>query len=322
MSLRFDDRVVIVTGAGGSPSLGSSYAGLLARLGGRVVVNDLGVGPDGSGSTPADAERVASQLRASGLEAVSDTHSVSTEEGALGIVQTALDRWGRVDALINNAGVLRFGLLEELAAEDIQKMVDVHFYGTIWMSRAVWPHMREAGYGRIVNTTSPGMLGSGNGSIYGAVKAGIYGLTRTMAIEGESHGIRVNSLAPLAATIAWSVVQAPDKEAVGDDLADAMHPDKIAPVAALLAHQECLFSGKHINAEPGHVAETYYRQTTGFTSPDLTLDSLREHLDKVVDRSDSFEVGDPTENPIWVGGRAPGGPSGPPGPGPRVGAAS
>ena len=121
--------------------------------------------------------------------------------------------------------------------------------------------MRDAGYGRIVNTTSPGMLGSGYGSVYSAVKAGSYGLTRSLAIEGDPFGIRANALAPLAATIAWDVVQAPGKEAMDGPVAQDMSPDLIAPTAALLAHRVCPFSGKNITADPGRVSETYYRQT-------------------------------------------------------------
>lgn len=306
MSLGFDGQVAIVTGAGGTPGLGHSYARLLARLGARVVVNDLGVGPDGRGTAAADAERVAKEIRAAGGDAVADTGSVSTEEGAHAIVRTALDRWGRVDVLVNNAGVLRFGLLGDLSPVDIRAMVDVHLFGAIWMCRAVWPHMRESGYGRIVNTTSPGMLGSGYGSIYGAVKSGIYGLTRSLAIEGAPHGIRVNALAPLAATVAWQVVETPggSEQPIGG-AADALHPDTIAPVAAFLAHAECPFSGKNIVAEPGHVSEIHYSQTEGYHAAGVTLDDLYANWRSAVSRRGSEAVPDPDKTNLWVGGTPP-----------------
>ncbi|CBG68550.1 putative PROBABLE SHORT-CHAIN TYPE DEHYDROGENASE/REDUCTASE [Streptomyces scabiei 87.22] len=184
-------------------------------------------------------------------------------------------------------------------------MVDVHLLGTIWMCRAVWPHMRDAGYGRIVNTTSPGMLGSGYGSVYGAVKAGSYGLTRSLAIEGDPFGIRANALAPLAATIAWDVVQAPGKEAMDGPVAQDMSPDLIAPTAALLAHRVCPFSGKNITADPGRVSETYYRQTAGYAKVAPTIEELNDSLRQVVDRSDAHDIGDPAEAATWVGGPPP-----------------
>ena len=311
MGLRFDGRVAIITGAGGTPSLGRSYARLLARLGGRVLVNDLGVGPDGQGTAPADAERVAAEIRAEGGEAIADTGSVSTEEAARAIVRSALDRWGRVDILINNAGVLSFGLFDELSPADIRRMVEVHLLGTIWMCRAVWPHMREADYGRIVNTTSPGMLGSAYGSVYGAVKAGVYGLTRTLAIEGTRDGIRANALAPFAATVAWDVVGTPGKQELDSGFIAAMHPDNIAPIAAFLAHSACPFSGKNITAEPGHVSETYYRQTTGYSAPEITLDGLNANWRRVVNRHESHDIDDPGEAGFRVGDPAPARAAGP-----------
>lgn len=315
--IRFDGQVVIVTGAGGNPSLGRSYAQLLARLGARVVVNDLGVGPDGMGTISAHAERVVDEIRAEGGEAIADAHSVSTEEGAQAIVRTALDEWGRVDALINNAGVARFVAFDELSSADIRTMVDVHLMGTIWMCRAVWPHMGKAGYGRIVNTVSGAMFGAGYGSIYGAAKAGIYGLTRTLAIEGERNGIRVNALQPGATTVSWHV------QGFGDpppEMAAKRTPEGVAPSAAFLAHEACSFSGKTITSEEGRLFETYYSQTTGYENPQMTIDDVSADWDRVVDRLGSHELGDPTESGFWLGippGLPPGAPPGaPPGPPP------
>ena len=173
-----------MTGAGGQPpSLGRSrHANLLAGRGAKVVVNDLGVGPDGRGILRSNAEQVVDEIRAAGGEAVADAHSVADEAGAREIVQTALDTWGRLDILVNNAGIAHIAHFDEISSADIRKVIDVHLMGTLWMCRAAWPFMRDAGYGRIVNTTSGGVFGQE--SIYGTAKAGIFGLTRGLAIEG------------------------------------------------------------------------------------------------------------------------------------------
>lgn len=201
--LRFDGRVAIVTGAGGQePSLGRSHAKLLAQRGAKVVVNDLGVGPDGRNILRANAEQVADEICTAGGEAVADLHSVADEDGARRVVQTALDVWGRVDILVNNAGVCFMAHFDEISDADIRNVIDVHLMGTVWMCRAAWPHMRDAGYGRIVNTTSGAMFGLENLSIYGAAKGGIFGLTRGLAVEGAPLGIKVNALGPAANTTA------------------------------------------------------------------------------------------------------------------------
>jgi NAD(P)-dependent dehydrogenase (short-subunit alcohol dehydrogenase family) len=183
--LRFDGEVAIVTGAGSNPSLGRSYALALAARGAKVVVNDLGVGPDGTGRLAAKAESVAKEIVDAGGEAIADTHSVAEEDSARAIVQTALDAWGRVDILVNNAGVAILAEFGEISSTDLRRVLDVHLYGNVWMCRAVWPQMREAGYGRIINITSGALGGIRYTTIYGAAKGGILSLTRGLAVEGE-----------------------------------------------------------------------------------------------------------------------------------------
>lgn len=303
-TLRFDDRVVVVTGAGGNPGLGRSYAQLLARRGARVVVNDLGVGPDGRGTYAASAETIAAEIRAEGGEAIADTHSVATEDGAKGVVGTALDAWGRVDVLINNAGVFRVGEFDRLPSDAISALVDVHLMGTIWMCRAVWPHMREAGYGRIVNTTSGAMTGAGYSSVYGAAKAGVWSLTRTLALEGHRHGIVVNALAPGATT--GSVRVAPGTPAPPETGHPAPPeigtPEMVAPAAAYLAHESCPCSGAGIHSESGRVWESYFAQTEGWGDPGMTVEDLAAHWHRVVDRKQSRDYGDPVRDGFWPGG--------------------
>ena len=236
--LRFDGRVAIVTGAGGrDPSLGRSHASLLAERGAKVVINDLGVGPDGRGIMRANAEQVAEQIRADGGEAVADLHSVADEDGARSVVATALDTWGRVDILINNAGICFMAHFDEISDGDIRNIIDVHLMGTIWMCRAAWPHMREAEYGRIVNTTSGAMFGIENLSIYGAAKSGIFGLTRGLAVEGTDLGIKVNALGPAANTTAIRHFNEPSPFT---DLMEGHFPvGLVSPAVAYLAHESC-----------------------------------------------------------------------------------
>src|ERR1700722_8080028 len=204
--LRFDGRVAIVTGAGGRPSLGRAYAHLLAARGAKVVVNDLGVGPDGHGREPAHAEIVAKEIVDAGGEAIADLNSVAEEDSARAVVQTALDAWGHVDIVVNNAGVVVLAEFAEISAKDIRNIINVHLFGNIWMCRAVWHHMREREYGRIVNITSGALLGTRYVVPYGAAKGGILSLTRGLAVEGADRNIKVNTLGPAAATAALSLL--------------------------------------------------------------------------------------------------------------------
>jgi NAD(P)-dependent dehydrogenase (short-subunit alcohol dehydrogenase family) len=290
--LRFDGRVAIVTGAGGNPSLGRSYAHLLASRGARVVVNDLGVGPDGRGILRADAARVVEEIRAAGGEAVSDESSVAEEDSARAIVQAALDRWGRVDIVINNAGVVIMGGFDEISAADIDRMVAVHMLGTIWMCRAAWPHMVEQGYGRIVNTSSSSLFGARATAIYGAQKGGIFSLTRGIAAAGAEHGIKVNSVAPGAGTVAVSYSNE-DSDWVRQTMA-RQTPELAAPAVAFLAHEECPVSGRCLSSSGGHVAEVFVDETAGYTNAELTVEDVRDNFEQVLaGGTGAARIGDP-----------------------------
>ena len=172
--LRFDGRVAVVTGAGGNPGLGRSYAMLLAARGAKVVVNDLAVGPDGRGAIGTGPEQVVAEIRASGGEAVANTDSVADRDGANRIGQTALDTWGRLDIVINNAGIALFALFDEISDHDIDRVVRVHLMGHIWTCRAAWPHMKSNQYGRLVNiSSSVAVKGMTHQSVYSAAKLGV-----------------------------------------------------------------------------------------------------------------------------------------------------
>lgn len=290
--LRFDGQVAIVTGAGGNPGLGRSYAKLLAARGAKVVVNDLGVGPDGRSAVPAKAAAVVEEIRQAGGEAIADANSVATQQGAQAIVDTALNAFGRVDILINNAGVVEFALFDELSPNDIERLISTHLFGAIWMCRAVWPHMKAARYGRIINTVSGSMLGARYASIYGAAKSGVMGLTRNLAIEGAEFGIKVNAIWPNAATTAWQIMSAEEAQPT----AEVMHqfsPDLGAPAVAFLAHANCAASGKCIVSEGKNVAELWYGRAAGADIQDLSLEQVESNWEQVVDRKHYQEVADP-----------------------------
>lgn len=199
MTYRFDDKVAIVTGAGGG--LGRCHALELARRGCKVVVNDLGGAVDGTGGSSEAAAQVVAEIEAGGGEAVANGGSVSDRAGAQSMVDAAVQRWGRVDVLINNAGVLRDKSFHKMELDDFQFVLDVHLMGSVNVTRAVWPLMREQNYGRIVVTSSPsGLYGNFGQANYGSAKLGLVGLMNTLKIEGARYNIRTNCIAPVAAT--------------------------------------------------------------------------------------------------------------------------
>lgn len=199
MAIRFDGRVAIVTGAGGG--LGRQHALALAARGAKVVVNDLGGARDGTGGSQTPAEQVVAEIRAAGGEALASAASVTDYAAVEAMVAEAMDAWGRVDILVNNAGVLRDKTFAKMDLEDFRFVLEVHLMGAVNCTRAVWDGMRERNFGRIVMTTSSsGLYGNFGQSNYGAAKMALVGLMQTLSLEGAKHDIRVNCLAPTAAT--------------------------------------------------------------------------------------------------------------------------
>ncbi len=198
MSIRFDDQVALVTGAGGG--LGRCHALELAARGAKVIVNDLGGSVDGSGSGSA-AQDVVAEIEAAGGVALADTTNITDEAGVNAMVQTVMDKWGRIDVLINNAGILRDKTFSKMETDNFNMVMDVHLMGTYNCTRAVWPIMREQNYGRILVTTSAsGIYGNFGQSNYGAAKSSIVGLMNTLKLEGMKNDVKINALAPVAAT--------------------------------------------------------------------------------------------------------------------------
>ncbi len=230
MALDFKDRVAIVTGAGGG--LGRQHALALAARGARVLVNDLGGAVNGevaAGTAVGAAQAVVDEIRSRGGEAIASTASVTDFAAVQAMVQQALDAWGRIDILVNNAGILRDKSFGKMELADFRLVLDVHLMGAVHCSKAVWPHMIERKYGRIVMTTSSsGLYGNFGQANYGAAKMALVGLMQTLAIEGEKHGIQVNCLAPTAVTRMTQDLFPPD-------MLEAFGPQAVVPAMLVLA---------------------------------------------------------------------------------------
>ena len=277
MNVDFKGRVAIVTGAGGG--LGRQHALALAARGARVVVNDLGGAGDGSGGSLSAAEQVVAEIRAAGGEAIANNASVTDWDAVQAMVQQAVDTWGRVDILVNNAGILRDKSFSKMELADFRLVMDVHLMGAVHCTKAVWPHMIEQKYGRIVMTTSSsGLYGNFGQSNYGAAKMALVGLMQTLSLEGAKHDIRVNCLAPTAATrmteglMPAAVLQALKPEAVVPAMLVLVAQD--APTRTIL----CAGAG---SVEAAHITMT---QGAWIGFEDQAAERLGEQLGQVTDR--------------------------------------
>ncbi len=255
MSIRFDKRVAIVTGGGNG--LGKEYCLALAKLGARVVVNDLGGALDGSGASSAAAEAVVTEIRDTGGDAIADDSDVTNREQVDAMVKRAMEKWGRVDILINNAGILRDKTFAKGTIEDFKKVVDVHLFGAVNCTKAVWNIMREQNYGRIMMTSSSsGIFGNFGQSNYGAAKTAMIGFMNVLYHEGKKYDIRVNTLAPAAATrMTEGLSDEEDVEGIGA-------PALIAPGVLYLVSENAP-TKTILGAELGCFSEIHIYQTKG-----------------------------------------------------------
>ncbi|MEK9952357.1 MAG: SDR family NAD(P)-dependent oxidoreductase [Curvibacter sp.] len=280
----FKGRVAIVTGAGGG--LGRQHALALARRGARVVVNDLGGARDGSGGSASAAQQVVDEIRAAGGEALASAASVTDFEAVQAMVQQALDAWGRVDILVNNAGILRDKTFAKMELADFRLVLDVHLMGAVHCCKAVWPHMMAQKYGRIVMTTSSsGLYGNFGQSNYGAAKLALVGLMQTLALEGAKHDIRVNSLAPTAATRMTEDLMPPE-------VLRALQPEAVVPAMLVLA-SEGAPTRTTLCAGAGSVEAAHITMTQGaWIGLDERADvRLAQHLAEVLDRTNELVPG-------------------------------
>jgi NAD(P)-dependent dehydrogenase (short-subunit alcohol dehydrogenase family) len=255
--IEYDGRVAIVTGAGGG--LGRSHALLLASRGAKVVVNDLGGSRDGTGAGSEMADAVVEEIVGAGGEAVANYDSVATWDGGEAIVTAALETFGRVDVVINNAGILRDTSFAKLEQDQLDLVLKVHLYGGFHVARAAWNHLKEQGYGRIISTTSgSGLYGNFGQSNYSAAKLGLVGLTRTLAIEGAKYGITAHAIAPVAASRMTEDVMPPQ-------LLERLEPEFVSPLVAYLASEACTDTGQIYSVGGGYVARVAILEGEGAT---------------------------------------------------------
>jgi NAD(P)-dependent dehydrogenase (short-subunit alcohol dehydrogenase family) len=283
-SLRFDGRTAIITGGG--RGMGRSHALTLASRGANVVVNDLGTSVQGLGTDPSPANDVVVEIRAAGGAAVANTDDVSTAEGAEAMVNAAIDNFGGLDIVVHNAGIATHkGDFIDVDFEDFMKHVSIHLVGGFNVSHAAWPHLLEHGYGRVVMITSSAALGRRGAVSYGSAKAGMIGLTKSLAQEGREDNIRVNAIAPAAETRMTresgvrNVTRLPNGEEV------PLAPENTSAVVAVLCHDSCPSNGEVFGVGAAHVGRLFIGDTLGYTADGLVLapEDVMDHWGQVLD---------------------------------------
>lgn len=294
--ISFDGRVALVTGAGNG--LGRAHALELARRGASVVVNDLGGEVDGTGGSTRAAEQVVAEIEAAGGRAAPSFDSVATPEGGDRIVAAALEAFGRLDAVVNNAGILRNERFDEMTREQLMGVLDTHLLGAFHVSQPAFRVMREQGYGRFVFTTSgSGLFGCRHQANYVASKAGIAGLSSAVALEGAEHGILSNAIAPVAVTRIVAGMRPEDITA--DDFASMSRgdpdltlpdgPEFVSPMVAYLASEACTVTQHIFSAAAGRFARVFVAATRGWYGPvdaPARAEDIRDHLDRINDRTE------------------------------------
>ncbi|MCV7150778.1 SDR family NAD(P)-dependent oxidoreductase [Mycolicibacterium pyrenivorans] len=275
--LRYDGRVAVVTGAG--RGLGRAYALLLASQGAKIVVNDPGSALDGDGADSGPAHDVVREIADAGGEAVASTDSVATPAGGQAIIDTALERFGGLDILVHNAGIVRRASLAQMTYDDFDAVLDVHLRGAFHVVRPAFPRMCEAGYGRIVLTSSiGGLYGNHEVANYAVAKAGVIGLSNVAAMEGAAHNVASNVIVPAAVTRM--------AEGIDTSAYPPMGPELVAPVVGYLAHETCSVTGEMFVALAGRVAAAAVVESPGVYHPTWTITDVAEHISAIRDMSE------------------------------------
>jgi NAD(P)-dependent dehydrogenase (short-subunit alcohol dehydrogenase family) len=276
--IRFDGRVAVITGAGGG--LGKTYALQLASRGASIVVNDLGGAPDGTGGSSSMADQVVEEINAAGGKAVANYDSVATPEGGKAIVQTALDSFGKVDILINNAGILRDKSFLKLEPENLDAVLDVHLKGAFYVTQPAFASMKENNYGRIVMASSgAGIFGNFGQSNYGDAKMGLVGLMNVLAVEGLKNNIKVNAIAPVATTRLT--------EGLLGGLADALDPNYVTPLVSYLSSEKCELTHEIFDVGGGRYARIFVGMTEGWLAARGSIpspDDIFDNIDRIRDQ--------------------------------------
>jgi NAD(P)-dependent dehydrogenase (short-subunit alcohol dehydrogenase family) len=287
--LRYDGRVAVITGAGGG--LGKTYAKLLGARGAKVVVNDLGGSADGSGGGTSMADQTVKEIVEAGGQAVANYDSVSTPEGGENIIKAALDNFGKVDIVINNAGILRDKTFAKLEPAELEIVLDVHLKGAFFVSQPAFRAMKDAGYGRFVFTSSgAGIFGNFGQTNYAAAKCGLVGLSNVIALEGAKYNIKSNVIAPIAKTRLT--------EQLLGAFADALDPNFVTPLVAYLVSEQCEQTHEIYSVGGGRYARVFIAACQGWAAPNRkvpTPEEIQANLGKIRDQADYLIPGSANE---------------------------
>ena len=278
--INFENKTVVVTGAGNG--LGKAYALEFANRGANVVVNDIGGSVTGDGSENAPADVVVEEINSLGGNAVANYDSVATKQGGESIIESALSNFGSVDAVVNNAGILRDKSFAKMEEDDLNAIIDVHLKGTFFVCQPAFIQMKEQGYGRFVNVSSPsGLFGNFGQLNYGAAKMGIVGLTNVLAIEGGKYNIKANVIAPNAATRMTETL-------FGEDMSKLLTVDNITPLVIYLASEQCEITHEIFSAGGGRFARIGISTDVGYFNATAKAEDIFANIDEIRDLSNSI----------------------------------
>lgn len=275
-------RTAIVTGAG--RGLGRAHAIYLAGRGCAVLVNDLGTGNDGEGSDSGPADEVVTTIRAKGGKAIASYGSVTSQADVDALVSAAAGEFGGIDIVVNNAGIEYPTEFDKADLAMIRKLFEIHVFGSMMVTRAAWPYLVESDAGRVINTVSTATYGMAQRTGYGAAKGALLGFTRSLAIDGEPFGIKVNAIAPMAGTRMADFANIPQE--VRDFMMTQMRPEQVSPAVAYLAHADCVVNGETFVVGGGRIGRFAISEGTGITSAELSPEMIAENIDKLLEPAD------------------------------------
>lgn len=285
MELKLRNKVALVTGAG--QGLGRSHALALAKRGAKVVVNDLGTDLSGDSSGDKSAQHVVAEIVDRGGSAIANSDSVTEPDGGNRMVAAALEAFGRLDIVVNNAGILDEVPLVESTRDHVRRVIDVHLIGTMNVIRASWAQLVASGSGRVINTSSGAVFGSIAGTAYQAAKAGIFAVTKSAAMAGELDGVKVNAILPTAFTRMTENI--PD-ETFRNFMRSTFQPERVSELVVVLAHDRCPISGECVLTGGGRIARVSLAVSSGYISESATAEDFAAHLEEAVRSDDALFV--------------------------------